>query len=615
MRSSPVKAVILVLFIAGLFQTAEPFSPPPEVWAANPVILKTLRGGKHKDYFSIVFQFDNDFKVEKPVIRNKELIFNLENVVTTLKPFRQYSTFSSWVRLKPSGEKLNVRIGLPEDLSKLGYLYLTNPYRLAVNLYLKEKPGKAPEAPGRTVKTPPPPPDKTSPAVPAPQKPTPDTSTSAQRPPAKAHPQEPNSLITLNFRDVDIRELISALALKREINVVMSNEVSGKVSVHLYQMTLKEALDAITLAGGYAYYKHDDLYYIYKPKTPQDPNAKNLQIQLFKLKYASTEKLQEVIQSIGGIGMIKIHDASKTIIVEDTPENIAKIQKIIKFWDQVPRQVMIEVKILKVTLTDNMDLGVNWNQLLGDLTLATGGLSSAVLPTLANPGLSPLPSDGKGLFANIITGRGTNAQFAAALNWLQTITNVETLSTPKILAVHGKQARVQVGGQQGYQSQSLTAEGGARTAEVKFIDTGTILDITPFIDDSNNVLLQVKPSIRSADISASGIPVVTATDVSTELIAKDGETVFIGGLIEGTKTKTRTKIPCLGDIPLLGLLFGTSNRGIDKKELVILITPQISDIGRRTPDQEEPQEKVKQADKTFKEEPLPLLKKLIELSP
>jgi type II secretory pathway component GspD/PulD (secretin) len=178
---------------------------------------------------------------------------------------------------------------------------------------------------------------------------------------------------------------------------------------------------------------------------------------------------------------------------------------------------------------------------------------------------------------------------------------VNTLSTPKILAIHGKQAKVQVGGQQGYEV-AVVSE-GVIVPDVKFIDTGTILEITPYIDDKGNVLLNVKPEIKSAVIE-EGIPVVNTTVVSTWLLAKNGETVFIGGLIQDTKTKARESIPCLGSIPGLGVLFGRTARGIGKSELIILITPQILDAELKRTDQEAI-EKTKKIEEDFKKEPLP----------
>jgi type IV pilus assembly protein PilQ len=408
-----------------------------------------------------------------------------------------------------------------------------------------------------------------------------------------------NQLMSLNYIDVDIRRALSALAMEREINIVTAQDVSGKISVHLYQVTLEQVLDAITMAGGFSYHKRSDLYYVYKPKEARDPQAERLQMRIFKLKYAEVDKVQEILGAIPGMRVIKIHGPSKTIVVEDIPENIQKIEKIISHLDTIPKKVMIEAKMLEVVLTDDMSLGVNWGQILGDVRIGTGGFSTATMATAE--GISPVPATGEGFFANVITSAGSRHEFTAALDALQRKTMVNMLSTPKILAIHGKQAKVQVGGQQGYEV-AVVSE-GVIVPDVKFIDTGTILEITPYIDDKGNVLLNVKPEIKSAVIE-EGIPVVKTTVVSTWLLAKNGETVFIGGLIQDTKTKTREGIPCLGGIPGLGVLFGRTSRGTGKAELVILITPQILDAELKRMDQEAI-EKTRKIEEDFKKEPLP----------
>lgn len=418
---------------------------------------------------------------------------------------------------------------------------------------------------------------------------------------------ENNDLMSLNFIDVDIKEALSALAIEREINIATAQDVSGKISVHLYRVDLNEALDAITMAGGLSYQKYGDLYYVSKKLTePPEPPAERLQMRIFKLKYAEVDRVQEILSALPGVRTVRIHPNSKTVVVEDTQENIAKIETILSHWDRKPRQVMIEAKILEITLTDEMSFGVNWNDILGDVLIGTGGFSTATIPTTGP--ISPVPSTGKGIFSNLISAAGTNKQFTAALDALQAKTRVETLSTPKILAINGKPAKVQVGGQQGYRV--TTTNVGVATETIEFIDTGTILEITPFIDDENNVLLDVKPSIRAARIE-QGIPVVNSTEVSTSLMAKNGETVFIGGLIQDKKTRTREMVPCLGSMAGMGILFGRTFRGIGKSELVVLITPNILDAGPN-PMRDEVIEKAENVEKDLKKEPLPANKLIID---
>ena len=378
--------------------------------------------------------------------------------------------------------------------------------------------------------------------------------------------------ITMNFVDTDIREVLSALAISQEINVVAAPDVTGRVSIHMNQAPLEKVIQSVALSGGYGYQRIDDVYYIYKPKGEKDPQSQWLQLRTFKLKYLNTEKIQDILKSLSGIRMIQLHEASKTIIVEDTQENIARAEALIRALDTKPQQVMIEAKIFEIRLADDMVLGVDWAALIGGVRLGTGGFSRATLPTEQKGTVSPVPVQGAGLFGNLFTGIGPIQQFAMAFDALKAKTNVNVLSTPKLLALDGKNASVQVGGQQGYKV--TTTNLGVVSETIEFINTGTILNLTPFIDEENNILLNVTPTISSASLE-EGIPVVNRTTVSTWLLAKNGETIFIGGLIQDSKTNERSEIPGLGQIPIIGTLFGRTIKGIGKTELVVLITPRI----------------------------------------
>ena len=416
-------------------------------------------------------------------------------------------------------------------------------------------------------------------------------------------------LMSINYINIDIREALSALAMQRKINIVAAPDVSGQISVHLYGVTLKEALAAICLAGGFTYSKQGDLYYVHKLGDAEDTQDENVEMRIFKLKYAEMDKIQEVLGAVPDMRMVKIHEPTKTIIVEDTLENIKRIETIIRAWDTMPKQVLIEAKILEVRLTDDMSLGVDWDKILGEARISTAGFSGAILPTAGDPDVAPAPDQGIGLFSNLITGAGTSHQFAAALDALRLKTTVDALATPRVVAIHGKTAKVQIGGQQGYRLTTVNV--GTSTETIEFIDTGIVLEITPYIDDKSSILLSVKPSITSATLEA-GIPVTKTALVSTWLMAKHGETVFIGGLIQDNKTKEKNAVPVLGSIPVLGVLFGRNARSLDKSELVILIRPLIIESDRKLLDQEMI-EKFKKPEKILNQEPLPPIEQFKEL--
>lgn len=395
--------------------------------------------------------------------------------------------------------------------------------------------------------------------------------------PEKRMPQNPaishkkpskQGSISLNFREMNIRDAFSSLAMEFKTNIVLSSDVKGNITLHIFKATLEEAIQSIALAGGFSAQNKNGSFYILK-KAPEAPKR---HMKTFRLNFVEIDQVKEVLNALTGLAPIEVHKTSKTIIVEDTPENIRRVEEVIGFLDSVPKQVMIEAEILEVALTDDMAFGVDWQHIWTDINVGTSGFSKAVLPD--SQGVSAIPSDGTGVFANLFAATGTNSTISLAIDALKEKTTVNTISTPKIIAIHGRSARVQVGGLQGYKV--TTTNLGVQTETIEFIDTGVILEITPYIDKENNILLNVEPSINTATIE-EGIPVVKSTTVSTSLIARNGETVFIGGLIENSDTKIRKSVPVLGDIPLLGNLFGRTVDTQQKTETVIMITPRLLD--------------------------------------
>jgi len=379
-------------------------------------------------------------------------------------------------------------------------------------------------------------------------------------------PQDNTHPVSLSFRDMDIRDAFSSLAMEFKINMVLSSEVKGTVTLHIFDATLEEAISTIAQAGGFTVKKDGHTFHVFKT----DPRM--FETRIFKLNYVDLDKIKETLNALPGLQPVEVHAATKSIFVEDTHENVQKIERLLNFLDAVPKQVLIEARILEVTLTDDMSYGVDWKSIWGDVNMATNGFSSAILPD--SPGTSSVGLVEKGGGANLFSRVGSDHYISMAIDALKEKTTVNTVSTPKILAINGRSARVQVGGQQGYKV--TTSNQGVSTESVQFINTGVILEITPQIDQDNNILLHVMPSINTAKLE-NDIPVVSSTSVSTWLVARDGETILIGGLIEDVDTHTRQQVPILGDIPLLGNLFGRTITNKSKSELVILITPRIID--------------------------------------
>jgi type II secretory pathway component GspD/PulD (secretin) len=227
--------------------------------------------------------------------------------------------------------------------------------------------------------------------------------------------------------------------------------------------------------------------------------------------------------------------------------------------DREPKQIMIEAKILEITLTDNQSYGLDWAKLF-DSSDGTGSLGTQ---GLANP-------NSAGLFAQY-----TNSNVELVLNALKARGRLRTISTPKLLAMEGLEAETVVGTEIGYRV--TTTINNVTTESIEFLESGVILKVTPTVDRSGRIMLDIFPEVSTGVVSDDGIPSKATTQVSTRMLVSDGKTVFLGGLIQNQINNTREGIPGLGDVPIIGGLFSNRSKSIVSTEIVVLITPRIVD--------------------------------------
>lgn len=367
--------------------------------------------------------------------------------------------------------------------------------------------------------------------------------------------------INLSIQNADIQSVLNALSQQQHLNIVASPDVEGNVSIHLHEASLEEALDAVISMNGFEYTRKDDVFFVSKPKGEGAENALNQvwgeEVRTFKLNYVD---LDEVVTNVKDIvspsAMVTLYKPEKTLIVQDVPIHLDRVERVLRKIDVPPRQVLIEAKIMEVRLNDDSKLGVDW-QYFFEHSDTTGSLSTF---GFAEPG-------DEGLFFQSL---GKN--FDIFVDALETKTDVNTLATPKLLALDDLEAKIIVGEKLGYFVATTTNT--ATVTSVEFLETGTQLIIRPHIMDDGYIIMEIHPEV-SDGIVQGGLPSETTTEVTTNLIAKDGDTIFIGGLIRDRKEDVREQVPGLGCLPLIGVLFGKTVNTTQKTEIIVLITPHI----------------------------------------
>ena len=449
---------------------------------------------------------------------------------------------------------------------------------------------------------------------------------------------KPQELISLDLKGMDIVDVLKTLAMRSGLNIVVGKNVVGKVTIFLKDVEPRQALDIILLANDLAYEENGNIINVmtnrdyearygerfsdlkrvkvvklkYAKATPLVASLNQIKSQIgkvvvdegsgivilmdtperltqmaemleqidrptetkvFDLNYSNSEKLKAKINEMTtkNIGSITIDERTNKIIVVDYPEKIQEISKMVEAFDSQTKQVLIDSKIIEVTLDDHLQLGIDWDYWIKEkfrvenafpLSLTTGGTLTVGTTTITTPG-----------------------QYNAVIEMLDTYGDTQVLSSPRVTAINNQEAKILVGSKEAYitQTTSQAGTGSTITAEsVNFVDVGVQLYVTPSINKEGFVTMKIRPVVSSAtykSITSGGtisqIPIVATSEAETSVLVKDGSTIIIAGLIKDEKIKTTKKIPILGDIPLLGNVFKSTDDEVKKKELVIFLTPHI----------------------------------------
>lgn len=295
--------------------------------------------------------------------------------------------------------------------------------------------------------------------------------------------------------------------------------------------------------------------------------------ETFELEYAKVADIKGEISNAltPDIGTLRADERTNKLVVTDLPHNIEIIRNLIAAFDDKTKSVLVEAKIIEVTLNDDYASGVNWQKLMGgtdDLTF-TGSF----------PFVSPA-STSSSFKAEIGTFASDKYEFAIEL--IKSVGRMETISAPHIVVCNNQEAKFMVGVREAYVTSTVTTgEVTTTTSEnVEFIDVGVTLYVTPTINKGGFIRMHIKPEISSVNdtletTEGNIIPIVATANVETDVLIQDGRTIIIAGLMKSVDDKDSSRVPILGNIPFLGTAFKKVSDITEKTELVIFLTPRI----------------------------------------
>ncbi|HEX9243121.1 MAG TPA: type IV pilus secretin PilQ [Anaeromyxobacter sp.] len=411
--------------------------------------------------------------------------------------------------------------------------------------------------------------------------------------------------ITLDFHDIDIRNLLRLIADVSKKNIIVGDDVTGKVTVSLRNVPWDQALDLVLKSKGLGKEEMGNVIRVAKfeviaseQKARADAEKARaptlpLKVRIIPVNFARAGEMSARIKDVlTERGTVSTDDRTNVLIVKDIQEALVRAEGLVRNLDTEIPQVLIESRIVEASSNFNKALGVQWGGNLA-FTQATGNPTGLVFPnngsatggiaggpstgTAATPNYAvslPAPvGDGSGGALGLILGSAGGAfNLNLRLSALENSGVVKTISAPKIATIDNREATIGQGISIPF---SQVSASGVNTT---FIEAKLELKVTPHVSADGSILLKIKATNNQANpqlTGANGQPSISKREADTEVLVKDGETTVIGGIYTRQTSSSRKEVPFLGKLPVIGWFFRNAAEQDDHTELLIFITPRI----------------------------------------
>ena len=400
------------------------------------------------------------------------------------------------------------------------------------------------------------------------------------------------------FQGDEIGQVLRLLARQAKINLVVSEAVTGTVTMRLEDVTALQAIGIIVKAKGLFMDKIDTVYYI---KTGAERTAEPTESDSYQFSYSRAKDVAPLVASqLASKDPPQVDERTNTIFFRETRSNIDHIRTMLAQIDKPTKQVMIEARLVEVTANPVQAYGINWAGTFGSATapktvaygvpIASGSpVPGANPPTAGFPLGNPNNNNFLGSFGHLTPGQFailSVPQFSATLQALNEDADAEFLANPRVVTADNQQAKIEITRNQpvpqlNFNEQTATAVFGGFQDKI----FGNKLLVRPSVNKDNFITLSVKPEISNkvgdeaftfAGATVTS-PIIDTRALDSNVLIKSGDTLAIGGLLQDEVTKGRTKVPLLGDVPLLGYVFQSHSNARTKRNLLVFVTPTIID--------------------------------------
>jgi type IV pilus assembly protein PilQ len=408
--------------------------------------------------------------------------------------------------------------------------------------------------------------------------------------------------IEIGYIEADIQNVLRTLAAKAGVNLILGDEVTGKVTVNLKGISYEQAMQLIAESKGYAYVNDNN---VVKIKSRESLDVEPIEMRVYTLAYAKADDVKKTLDPVlTKQGKIVVDARSNTLVLSDTPSSLSKLVPLIKSLDTETPQVLIEAKFIETIKNPQKNLGIDWSgTLLGHQLSASGFVpapgSSGTQPTSFASDPTGTGSSGNGnltgftMIKSLNGGGAWSAPYAllnpgnAAIvfNYLNQDTDSQLLANPRVVATDNVKTRISIAEQYPIPNFAFSEQTASlQISGFDYKDIGIILTVTPRVNRNDYVTLDVQPeassSTQNATLQSGGgnsvaIPIINTRTAQTTVLIKSGNTLAIGGLMRIDVTDNYNKVPLMGDAPLLGSLFRNKSLSKTKTDLLIFLTPTI----------------------------------------
>jgi type IV pilus assembly protein PilQ len=410
--------------------------------------------------------------------------------------------------------------------------------------------------------------------------------------------------MSIDLQDADIHTVFRFIAETANLNIVASDDVTGKVTVRLKDVPWDQALASILQSKGLGAQRFGNIVRVAKiesikaeqiaaleAKRAKD-DYEDLQVYIAPLNYAKAAEVETQVKSVlSERGTVEVDARSNQLIIRDLEINIAQARELIKRLDKQNKQVAIDARFVEASSSFTRSLGIQWGSEL-NASATTGYPTGAFFPNsvgasggLSQTGTAQFYSPGQdSLLVNLGSQGGANSAVAFSLGSIPGLIDLDArlsaleneghgkiVSSPHILAADNESATVEQGARVPFLSQSQAG------TNVQFVQASLTMSVTPHVTAEGPIYLDVTITNNRPDFGTTiqGNPQILTKEIKTRILVPDGDTTVLGGVYATEETRSQSRVPGLGNLPLLGYFFKNSLVTRGQKEMLVFITPRV----------------------------------------